>query len=477
PLPDQLEVDKCYTSWRVELTTPEQKESIADVFLFVKDRSRIEIEEVKGMSLPGDKGIPDWFFREKPEEILRRLRDKAGTGEKQAVRAGFRTEDSLQLSLSTIRVDSHDVDVYVNLVSELITAQSRLFALAGTRTDPELEALAEHFDKLIHQLRDNAFEMGMIPLISMGTHFKRLVRDLSAELKKKVRLVLTGLDTEVDKQVIEKLATPMIHLIRNSIDHGIESPEQRVRAGKSEEGTVTVSAGYDGNQVEIRVRDDGAGLDLAKIRETAVRLGITGGQEQSQEAGWYDFIFRPGFSTSEQVNDVSGRGVGLDAARKVIRDLNGDLSVETKAGGGSCFVIRVPLSMSVIDGLKVRVNEQLYLIPSSHVQQIFPFKNNPDEDRIRQVHLAEGKQIPYLDLSMLFYGLSSSLRRYLLAVKYRDGLFGLVVDDVLGERQTVVKPVDAMQHDRSIFLGASILGNGQVALILDVKKIIQKMAG
>lgn len=477
PLLDLLQVEKCYTVWRAVLTTDVRRTEIEDIFLFVRDNSRVEIHEIPDLNVLEKEDLPGKYFTEDPGSVIEQIKKmekdrlqilQSVTGQKIQVE---------EPALSTIRVDSARIDEYMNLVSEMIIAQSRLYALAEARRDKEMEVLAERFDKLTHQLRDNALDMSLIPLYHVVTRFRRLVRDLSAELKKEANLVLTGLDTEVDKNVIEKLVNPMIHLVRNCLDHGIETPAERIGKNKPAAGTISITAGYEGNFVEIKIEDDGQGLDFDQIRNKAVEKGLITQNDSKSDAELVQLIFKPGFTTSEHLTDVSGRGVGLDAARKIIHDLRGDIFVETRPGQGTCFTIKVPLTLSIIDGLMVRIGNDFYILPATDIEKIYPFIVKKEDDTLFQTGIFEGKQIPYLNLRKEFYGEAGQLsQQYLIAVNYKNHIFGLVVDDVLKEYQAVVKPVGKMFQNGYIFMGASILGDGKIALVLDANTIIQKFS-
>ena len=480
PTMDSLLVGKCYTSWKAVLNTDVDKGEIQDVFLFVQDNSVIDIREIPDPHVLQKEDVLKQIFQDGPEIVMNGrgvARNSSAKEEPGPSKKIFKGNDVKESSLSTIRVNSLKIDSYINLVSEMIIAESRLFNLASKRKDKELEALAEHFKKLIRQMRNNAFDMSLVPLFSVVTRFKRMVRDLSGELDKNVNLVLEGLDTEVDKNMIEKLANPMMHIVRNCIDHGIESPGNRVALGKPSSGTITIRAGYTGTFVEINIEDDGQGLDLEKIRSTAVRKGFLSEEQDPEEEDLIKFIFMPGFSTSEEVTDVSGRGVGMDVAGKIIRELRGDLLVKTEKGQGTRFTIRLPLTLSIVDGLLVKIADSYCIIPLTDIRKIYPLRKNKSQEKIRQVEVIDGMEIPYLDLPMEFYHASESRsQQYLIAVAYKKSVFGLVVDEVLREYQAVVKPIGKLMKNQDIFLGVSILGDGSVSLVLDVKMVIQKYA-
>lgn len=471
PLPDCLQVGKCYTVWRAILTTDSPRTEIEDIFLFVRDTSRVEILEIPEAIIHNEEMLLK-VIKEDPEAVAEKIRVLSEVRVPGPV-PGQHSDDNAP---ATIRVDSARIDDYMNLVSEMITVQSRLFSLAEARNDKELIALAGHFDRLTHQMRDNAFDMSLIPLYSIVTRFRRLVRDLSSELHKEVRLELNGLETEVDKNVIERLVSPLIHIIRNCVDHGIETPEERISRGKNPEGRILVSAGYAGNFVEIKVEDDGRGLDFDRIWQKAVQKGLLSEADPMVEGELAQIIFKAGFTTSEQLTDVSGRGTGLDAARKAIDGLRGRIDVETTKGRGTSFAIKVPLTLSIIDGLQIRIRDDIYIIPLACVQKIYPLKNTNAEKGIRQAEIAGEKQLSYLDLGMEFYGIPKhGPQQYLIAVNYKDELFGLAVDDIMREYQAVVKPVGKLTQNGRLFMGACILGDGKAALVLDVNTIIQKL--
>ncbi len=478
PLPDKLVVADCYVNWRAILTTDVDFEEVEDVFLFVRDNSTVLIQEIERPELLADEGFVVELLESAPEDVGGKLVNRKPVADMKSglPKAAPAAEES---SFSTIRVNSAKIDEYMNLVSEMITAQSRLATIAEKNQDRDLVSLSEHFNKLIRQMRDNAFDMSLIPLYNIVTRFRRLVRDLSADLKKEVVLQTSGLETEVDKNIIEKLVDPMMHIIRNCVDHGIESPEERIRAGKPKVGTVSISAGYVGTFVQILIEDDGKGLDTDQIRAKAISKGLIGADESIGDAALISLIFEPGFTTLSSATDVSGRGVGMDVARKMIKDLRGDIEIDTKRGEGTSFAIRIPLTLSIIDGLLTKVNDDFYIVPTSGIEKIYPVKKDSrlKDEGFRQVLVFDGKEIPFLNLRKEFdKGAADSPYQYLVAVKYDSYVFGLLVDDVFREYQAVVKPMGRMLKNHDIFLGASILGDGKVALVLDTKKIIQKFS-
>ncbi|HKJ42540.1 MAG TPA: chemotaxis protein CheA [Sunxiuqinia sp.] len=481
-LPDyeNYDVRTCYLGWRVVLVTSESLETLQEVFLFVQDDSEIKIIELQdGDLLDHDDRIEQCFslpLKEVSTYISRQVREEQEAQTKTAeVAPETRTEMVSGLQLRTIRVNASKIDEYMNLVSELIIAQSQLELMAERNKD--LEPVQEQFSKVIRQLRDNAFDMSLIPLNNLATRFKRLVHDLSGELHKEVELVTEGLETEVDKNIIEKLAEPLLHIIRNCIDHGIELPDERLTGGKTRAGVIIIKASYVGAFVEINITDDGRGLDVERIRQKAIQKALITSESEWNESALISLIFEPGFSTSEHLSDVSGRGIGMDIVRNRIKDLRGDIEVDTKRGEGTSFTIRLPLTLSIIDGLLTRVNDDLYVIPTAIIEKIYPLTLEERKNKLRQVVVFEDREIPYIDLRKEFAPNSSEMKQqYLIAVTYKNSLFGVVVDDVLREYQAVVKPLGNVMGQHDMFLGASILGDGKVTLVIDMKKIIQKFS-
>jgi len=363
----------------------------------------------------------------------------------------------------------------MNLVSELITAQSRLDLIASKLNHPDLEVVTENFEKLSRQLRDNAFDMSLIPLESVAVRFKRLIHDLSKSLEKEVDLVTEGLDTELDKNIIEKLIEPLLHIIRNSMDHGIENRDERLAKNKPATGTVLIKASTAGSYVQIEIEDDGAGLDLMKIRKKAVEKGIIQDEARLTDDEIAQLVFEPGFSTAELVTDVSGRGVGMDVVKKRIQEMRGMIELSTEKDLYTRISIRLPLSLSIIDGLLTRVGEGYYVIPSSVIRKIHFIKQKSLKKGFRQVVELDGAQLPYLNMYDEFVGDGNAPEDQLvIAVSFNNQLFGLVVDEVIHEYQAVIKPLGRLLIGKNAFSGASILGTGQLALVIDTNKMIKK---
>jgi len=488
PTLSEMNPEHCYISWSIFIATSENIDTLRDVFIFVNDQAEIQLEKVSSLNVLHDEAVLAKFLNTKfngevwvPFETeLAHTEIKVDEKEETDVLLKSSAEipkNSVfaQTTVDSIRVDSLKIDQYMNLVSELITAQSRLELIASKLNHPDLEVITENFEKLSRQLRDNAFDMSLIPLESVAVRFKRLIHDLSKSLEKEIVLVTEGMETELDKNIIEKLIEPLLHIIRNSMDHGIENKDERLAKNKPAIGTVLIKASTAGSYVQIEIEDDGAGLDLMKIRKKAVVKGIIQDEARLTDDEIAQLIFEPGFSTAELVTDVSGRGVGMDVVKKRIQEMRGMIELSTEKDRYTRISIRLPLSLSIIDGLLTRVGEGYYVIPSSVIRKIHFIKHDSLKKGFRQVVELEGVQLPYLNMYDEFVGDGNAPEDQLvIAVSFNNQLFGLVVDEVIHEYQAVIKPLGRLLIGKNAFSGASILGTGQLALVIDTNKMIKK---
>lgn len=496
----EMDPESCYMSWNILLTTTRSREEVQDVFIFV-DPSFVGIEpatfsgEAKklGDILVEQKAIP----RDKLEEIIKQQRrigellvdrkvvtpqdvDAALTeqqhfkkiAEEKKAADDYKSQQKTGAQQS-IRVNSEKLDQLIDLVGELVTFNARLSQSAQESKMATLVALSEQSERLILSLRDTSMDMRMLPIGTMFSRFRRVVHDLASDLNKKIELVTEGAETELDKTVIEKLNDPLIHLIRNSADHGIESPEEREAMGKEAAGVIKLSASHAGAFVVVSVSDDGKGIEKDKVFEKAVSRGLVQATDTLSDAEIYNLIFQPGFSTSEKVTSVSGRGVGLDVVKKDIASLGGTVTIESAAGKGSSFILKIPLTLAIIEGMLVKIGENVYVIPLTNIEECLEFK--PEEDGEGKVcsHIsARGQILPYVDLRRWFEieGDTPSYRQ-VVVVNDQDSKLGLVVDKVIGNHQTVIKPLGDLYKNVQGLSGATLLGDGSVALILDVFKL------
>ena len=354
---EELVTDECYLSWSILIETDRGEDAIRDVFLFVDDDA-ISVARVGGAAPEGatETGVGNSGAG---EALTDDLNDLARSSMSSAA-AGENTD--------TIRVPSSRLDALVDLVGELVTVQARLSGYSQAGTDTELVAISEAIERLTDELRDIAMGMRMVPIGATFGRLRRLVRDLGRQLGKNVRLATSGDDTELDKTVIERLADPLVHVVRNALDHGIEDPAERKASGKVETGTIRLRAAHEGASVIVEVSDDGAGLDLERIRYVAEERGIIKSDVVMSEAETRDLIFAPGFSTSDSVTEVSGRGVGMDVVRRTVDSLGGSVEMHSVAGQGTTITLRLPLTLAIIEGLLVRVRDERYILPLSTVR-------------------------------------------------------------------------------------------------------------
>jgi two-component system chemotaxis sensor kinase CheA len=367
------------------------------------------------------------------------------------------------------------LDQFVNLVGELVTVQARLSELAARCGDTEISAVSEEIERLTSSLRENSMNIRMMPIRATFEKFRRLVHDLARDLGKDVELTLEGADTELDKTVIDQLSDPLMHLIRNSMDHGIESREARAAQGKRATANIHLSARHSGASVLIGVSDDGGGIDAEAVRSRAIERGLTTENAQLNEQEIFSFIFQPGFSTAKQVTDVSGRGVGMDVVRQKVDSLRGSIDVASKPGEGTGVTLRLPLTLAIIDGLLVRIGEAFYVLPLANTQECVEL-TTADITAANGKHLAHvrGDLIPYIRLREHFNIRSPRPRiEQIMIVQTEAGRYGFVVDEVLGDCQTVIKNLGRFYRHVQVVSGATILGNGLVALILDPERLVQ----
>ena len=382
---------------------------------------------------------------------------------------------------TSIRVDVEKVDGLINSIGQLVITQSMLMALSDNFSVDDLEKLREGLAQLernTRELQENIMSIRMMPISFSFNRFPRLVRDLSSKLGKEVQLRVLGENTELDKTVMEKIGDPLVHLVRNALDHGLETPDIRLASGKSASGTLTLNAYHEGGGIVIEISDDGAGLNRQKILEKAREKGICGPAENPSDAQVYDYIFAPGFSTAAVVSDVSGRGVGMDVVRRNIKDLGGTVVVHSQPGLGALFRIRLPLTLAILDGQLVRVGASVYIVPLIAIIESLQIERGAVESISNQTEIYRLREeyLPVVRLHELL-GIAPASTRLedclLVVVEVEGRKFALLVDELLGQQQVVVKSLQTNFRSVAGVSGATILGNGAVAMILDVGGIIR----
>lgn len=482
----EMDTTKCYTYWEIILSTDKEINDINDVFIFVEDSCELDIQKINNEHLADNR-----TFKRRIEkiydsgkdigiqniiDIAENLKPSVASKVKKAIKdkSNLTTKEN---TISSIRVSSDKLDKLMNLVSELVTTQARLSLFAEQSDIPELTAITENVQKLSRQLRDNAFSIVLIPIENLLTRFQRLIRDLSTELNKEVKFIAQGTETELDKTIIESLSDPLMHILRNSIDHGIEQPEEREKLNKPRQGTIYLRAYYSGANVHIEIQDDGKGIDPEFIRDKAITKGIISADAQLGKKETLDLIFLPGFSTAKNVTDVSGRGVGMDVVQRKIADIRGEVDVDSEINKGTKLTIKLPLTLSIIDGLLVKIEDTHYVLPLTVIDKIYASEHSKLVNSFNNVVVLDGEQLPFFYLRHEFSVKESNLEiEQVIVVKYEDKRVGLVVDEVVGEYQAVLKPLGKYYKNQDIISGATILGDGTIALVMDTNKAIKQFS-
>lgn len=369
-----------------------------------------------------------------------------------------------------IRVDADKLDRLIDLVGELITATASANVMSRRAKDAELQECTATLSSLVEEVRDSALQLRMVKIGGTFSRFRRVVHDVARELGKDIELRTSGEDTELDKTVVEKIGDPLMHLVRNAIDHGIDSHEARLARGKAAQGTVALNAYHDSGSIVIEVSDDGGGLDSAKILAKATERGLVEPGKTLTESEIHNLIFEPGFSTADQITNLSGRGVGMDVVKRNIAALRGSVRVASSPGRGTTVTVRLPLTLAIINGFQVSVGKSVFVIPLDTVDECITW--TPD-DKTDFTDL-RGAVLPFVRLRDLF-GIAGEAvaRQNIVVVKHLGHKFGLVVDALMGEAQAVIKPLSKLFGSVQGISGSSILGSGEVALILDVPALLQ----
>lgn len=492
-----LDPEDCLTTWKIFLTTTASENAIRDVFIFVEDFSKITVESVdlliddnsahtkKLGEILVDNGKLDRNALDRilgsqkrigeilVDEKLVSPADLNAALEEQKQFQKVQKAKTAAMDMSTIRVKSEKLDQLMSLVGELVTVHARIQQTSKLMANDELESIVEQFGRLTDELRSNTMSIRMVPIGSTFSSFKRLVRDLSGELGKNVELETDGGETELDKTVIEKLNDPLIHIIRNSLDHGIENPDVRAERGKPKAGKIRLSASQTGASVYITIEDDGNGLDRDKILKKAIDKGLVSPDAVLSDQEVFKIIFLPGFSTKENVTSVSGRGVGMDVVNRQMELINGTISIESKEKEFTRITLKIPLTLAIIDGLLVRIAEDYFVIPLSVVVGCLEFiqAQQTNENNIVLFH---DKQLPFVNMRDFFSikGERSRIEQ-IVVVTIKNQHVGILVDQVIGGNQTVIKPLGKIYKQADGISSATVLGDGSVALILDVEQVVE----
>ncbi|MCM0083187.1 chemotaxis protein CheA [Geomonas sp. Red32] len=531
---EEFDPELCYLHWEILLVTSQDINAVHDVFIFLGDGGRVDIELVSGGASdapaghdvetalpPSSTGSPELgadpsicaepVVQPAAGSMVASLVEsivlagiqpavEAGveTGAEPAVEAGAEAgvepgvepaveapvdprvggerESERARPISSIRVASSKLDQLVNLVGEMVTAQMRLVQIGLGYDDPALNAVAEEIGRLTEGLRDTALDIRMLPIEGTFNRMLRLVHDLSHELGKEVELVTEGAETELDKTVIERIADPLVHLIRNSIDHGIESPSERVEAGKTSRGTLRLKAAHSGDSVILTFSDDGRGMNREKLRAKGVERGLIPAGAELADREILSLIFHPGFSTADRITSISGRGVGMDVVKRGIEALRGTIGIASAAGQGTTWTLKIPLTLAMIESLLVRIGGERYVLPLAQVVECIDLSElEAARNHGRRIVQLRGAVIPYISLRERFAvrGARPSIEQIVI-VEIDGKRIGFLVDEVIGEHQLVIKSIGRLFRAVRGVSGATIMGDGTVALILDLQQLLDE---
>ena len=464
PLLDAMDPEACYLSWDLELTGRVAREQLDDIFDWVDPGCRLEFIPLGDLPVP----VPVAVAKTPPPSPS----PITTSSPRAATEAG------------SIRVDTGKLDSIINLVGELLITQSMLSTFAEGLDPGKLDTLRKGLSQLARntrELQESVMQIRMLPISFAFNRFPRLVHDLSRKLGKTVDIKLTGENTELDKTILEKISDPLVHLVRNSLDHGLETPEQRTAGGKSPNGTIELGAFHEGGSIIIEVRDDGAGLNKKKILQKARERGLVAADQELTDDQIDNLIFMPSFSTADQVSDVSGRGVGMDVVRRNINDLGGTVQIFSKEGIGSTVRIQLPLTLAILDGQLVRVGKEIYIISLLAIVETIQVS----QDRLStllgssEIFRLRDEYLPVIKLSEMF-GIEpdagTAEQGLLVVVEADNKRVCVLVDDLLAQQQVVIKSLESNFKPVPGIAGATILGDGAVALIIDVRDLIRAAA-
>ncbi|MBI5671974.1 MAG: chemotaxis protein CheA [Nitrospirae bacterium] len=523
-LPHLAEIDPetCYLSWSMRLTTGKDLNVIESVFEFVREDSRLTIEktivpgsefqvsstgsqhETRNLQRETDDGSPKPLGEILIESgvVSRETLDQALAQQKrvgqilveqhaaspqqveQALQKQRQQESAAQsrkTDTASIRVDTDKIDKLINLVGELVITQSMLSDLGARFEMSHMPVLLERMAQLernTREIQERVMSIRMLPIGTAFSRFPRLVRDLSAKAGKKIQLVLSGEETELDKTVIESISDPLTHLVRNSADHGLEPPEERLDNNKQETGTIRLNAFHEGGNICITVEDDGRGLNRDKILAKAVKQGLIGENEKLSDDQIWLLIFKPGFSTAEKVTDVSGRGVGMDVVKRNIEGLGGTVSIKTRPGHGTIFILKLPLTLAIIEGMTVRVGQETYIVPLLSILESIQPKPGGVKTVVGKGELIDvrGTYLPMVRMYEIFAlqpEITDPTKAILLILETEGERVAVMVDEILGQQQVVIKSMEQNFRKVEGIAGATILGDGTVGFILDVRGLLE----
>lgn len=457
PLISEINPLQAFISFEIVFLFDAGKSEIEEIFEFVEDDIELDIVKSQG-------NIEGVIFIDEELELPKKIEIQKQT-------IAPKTSNKPKTSSQSLRVDSTKVDVLIDTISEMVITNAKIAIYVNQSEDNELEEASLQFEALLEELRNSVMNIRMVPIGDSFEKFRRVVSDISHKLNKKINFTILGGETELDKTVVEKIADPLLHMLRNAIDHGIEMPERRQELGKPEAGEVTLKAYPESGSIVMEIEDDGKGLSKDFILEKAVSKGIVDETQELSENEIFGLIFEPGFSTAEVVSDISGRGVGMDVVKKNIESLKGNVELVSEVNKGSRFTIRLPLTLAIIDGFLFQVGATKYIIPLDMILEVVEYHSNNRVDVLDgNLFDLRGTLLPLLNVQEFFQESKCHEcdRRNTIVVQYGKNKMGLLVDELYGEYQTVIKPLGEIFRNAPGLYGGSILGSGEIALIFDI---------
>jgi len=465
PAVDGWDPESCYLGFEIDLRSSASHAALNEVFDFVRDDCEVQISVVDE---PGDNSAAV-----DSEEVAEVEQGPTTAVQPRAAASG----DAKLRDGNYVRVNADKLDELINLVGELVIASAGASLLARSCNNDPLQEATSTVSGLVEEILDGALHLRMIPIGDTFNRFRRVVRDVSQELGKDIDLIINGAETELDKTVVEKIGDPLMHLLRNAMDHGIESADARRAAGKPTKGHLSLNAYHDSGSIVLEIADDGAGLNRERILAKAQERGLVASGAALTDQEIYNLIFEPGFSTAEAVTNLSGRGVGMDVVKRNITLLRGTVDLDSRPGEGTVVRIRLPLTLAIINGFLVGIDHCTYVIPLDMVQECIELDERQRQSSREQGYLdLRGEVLPLVDLRDHFSHEGPPARRQnVVVVRYAEHKAGLVVDDLLGEFQTVIKPLGKLFGALRGISGSTILGSGAVALILDIPALLNQI--
>ncbi|MFK5983992.1 MAG: chemotaxis protein CheA [Pseudomonadota bacterium] len=521
PTLDKIDAESCYLGWEIALESTAEKEQISEIFEFIdgincnilppKSHFSAYQHMIEQLSDEDDLAIGQILIKTgtlTEQELQQVLNQQKGTPElvgdllvenkmvqeevvEQALEKQKKVKAKKQQALNFVKVDSEKLDKLVNLVGELVINGAKMSQLSEKFDDDDLSETMENMMLSLEELRETALGLRMIPIGATFNRFHRVVRDISNNLQKNIRLEIYGAETELDKTVIEKIADPLMHLVRNSLDHGIELPDDRERQGKEREGLIKLNAHHEAGMIVIKITDDGKGLDADKLLEKAIEKGLVKEGQKLSRTEIFNLIFEAGFSMAKEISNISGRGVGMDVVRRNIESLRGSININSEKGTGTTISIQLPLTLAIIDGFHVQVNFEDFIIPLDMIKECVTLNETQlEETSIHDYITLRDEVLPLIKLTQYFSiernekrttspapveekAVHKRRHENVVVVQFGNKKVGMTVDTLLGETQAVIKPMGRIFKGLNGFAGFTILGSGHVALVMDVPGLVK----